>query len=63
MAYLLRLSSPSGGRTTSRPSTGNALSSIENPGPSLCGKAAQILAQRFWVLPLLSYSSTVKTLR
>jgi hypothetical protein len=33
----------SGGRTTSRPSTGNAFSSIENPGPSLCGRR-----RRFW---------------
>jgi hypothetical protein len=63
-AYLLlRLSSAgSGGRTTSRPSTGNALSSIEKPAPSLCGKAAPILVQRFCVLPSRSYSSTMKTL-
>jgi hypothetical protein len=27
------------------------------------GKAAPIRVQRFWVLPLFSYSSTVKTLR
>ena len=33
--YLVRLSSLSGGRTTRRPSTGKALSSIENPIPSL----------------------------
>ena len=26
------------------------------------GNAAPILVQRFWVLPLLSYSSTVKTI-
>jgi len=42
MAYLFRLSSLlSGGRTTRRPSTGKNLNSIENPGPSLCGKAAR----------------------
>lgn len=33
------------------------------PMPSLCGNAAPILVHFFWVLPLLSYSSTVKTLR
>jgi hypothetical protein len=61
---LLRLSSAgSGGRTTRRPSTGNALSSIENPIPSLCGKAAPIFVHRFCDLPSRSYSSTVKTLR
>jgi hypothetical protein len=60
-AYLqLRSSSGSGGR---RPSTGRAWSSMLNPSPSLCGKAAPILVQRFWALPSLSYSSTVKTLR
>src|ERR1022692_1789393 len=53
----------SGGNTTRRPSTGNALSSIEKPVPSLCGNAAPILVQRFWVLPSRSYSSTLKTLR
>jgi len=62
-AYLVRLSSLSGGRTTNRPSIGKALSSMLNRKPSLCGKAAPILVQRFPVLPLLSYSSTVKTLR
>jgi hypothetical protein len=46
---------------TKRPSSGIAFSSILNPIPSLCGKAAPILVQRFPVLPLLSNSSTVKT--
>jgi hypothetical protein len=59
----LLLSSVSGGRTTKRPSIGNAVSSMLNPSPSLCGNAAPILVQRFCVLPSLSYSSTVKTLR
>lgn len=64
IAYLLdRLSSPSGGRATSRPSIGNAFSSILKPFPSLCGKAAPILVQRFPGLPLLSNSSTVKTFK
>jgi hypothetical protein len=59
---LLRLSSAgSGGRTTRRPSTGNALSSMLKPVPSLCGKAAPIFVRRFCVLPPRSYSSTVKT--
>ena len=43
--YLDRLSSGSGGRITRRPSIGNAFSSMENPSPSLCGKAAPILLQ------------------
>jgi hypothetical protein len=34
------------GRTTRRPSTRKALSSMLNPGPSLCGKATPILVQR-----------------
>jgi hypothetical protein len=64
IAYLLdRLSSPSGGRSTRRPSMGNAFSSMLNPIPSLCGKAAPILVHLLPVLPLLSNSSTVKTLR
>jgi hypothetical protein len=62
MAYL-RLSSPSGGNTMSMPSMGKALSWTENPIPSLCGKAAPILVHFFPVLPLLSYSSTVKTFK
>jgi hypothetical protein len=63
--YLDRLlaSSVSGGRTTKRPSIGNARSSMLKPDPSLWGKAAPILVHFFPVLPLLSYSSTVKTLR
>lgn len=56
--YLLdRSSLPSGGRTTKRPSTGNAISSMLKPKPFLCGKAAPILVRRLPVLPLLSYSS------
>jgi hypothetical protein len=55
------LSSVSGGRTTSPPSIGKALSSMLNPGPSLWGKAAPILVQRFPAFPLLSYSSTIVT--
>lgn len=47
----------------SLPSMGNALGSILKPIPSLCGNAVPIRVQRFWVLPLLTYSSTVKTLR
>ena len=46
-----------------RPSIGNAFSSMLKPTPSLCGKAAPMLVQRFPAFPLLSYSSTVKTLR
>ena len=56
-------SSVSGGRTTNLPSTAKALSSVENPIPSLRGKAAPMRVHFYWVLPLLSYSSTVKTLR
>jgi hypothetical protein len=48
---------------TNRPSSGTALSSILKPRPSLWGKAAPILVHRLPVLPLLSNSSTVKTLR
>jgi hypothetical protein len=64
-AYLLeRLSSVgSGGSTTRRPPIGKALSSMLKPGLSLVRKAAPILVRRLPVLPLLSYSSTVKTLR
>jgi len=40
---------------------GKARSSMLKPRPSLCGKAAPILVHFFCVLPLLSYSSTVKT--
>jgi hypothetical protein len=58
--YLDRSSLESGGNTTSRPSSGIALSSMLKPGPSLWGKAAPILVQRLPALPLLSYSSTVK---
>ena len=47
------------GRTTSRPSIGNALSSIENPRPSLWRNAAPIFVHFLPVFPLLSYSSTV----
>jgi hypothetical protein len=42
---------------------GKARSSTLKPEPSLCGKAAPILVHRLLVLPLASYSSTVKTLR
>jgi hypothetical protein len=45
-SYLIRLSSGSGGRTTKRPSIGNAFCSILIPGPSLRGNAAPILVQR-----------------
>jgi hypothetical protein len=64
IAYLLdRLSSSAGGRTTKRPSIGKALSSMLKPMPSLCGKAAPIRVHFFWVLPLFSYPSTVKTFK
>jgi hypothetical protein len=61
-SYLDRSSLPSGGKTTRRPLRGMALSSMLKPAPSLWGKAAPILVQRLPALPLLSYSSTVKTL-
>jgi len=61
--FPLRPSSSAGGRTTRRPSRGMALSSMLKPEPSLWGNAAPTLVQRLPDLPLLSYSSTVKTLR
>ena len=45
VAYLLdRSSVGSGGSATSLPSMGKTLNSRLNRGPSLCGKAARILA-------------------
>ena len=58
LAYLpLRSSTGSGGSTTSLPSTGKAFSSMLNPAPSLCGKAAPILVQRLFGIPCLTPSS------
>jgi hypothetical protein len=45
---LERSSLPSGGWTTNRPSTGNAFSSIENPGPPCAGRPVADFGRAFY---------------